>query len=304
MRFVIISPVRNEEHHIGRTLRSMAAQTYPPVKWVIVDDGSNDRTAEIVSKHIPHLPYLSFIRRTDRGVRLPGQGVVEAFYDGLRSVGDTPCEVIAKMDGDVEFAPDTLERIVHAFRNNPRLGITGGILLEPDGRAGFKPRVVPHDTVGGPFKFYRRECFEQIGGLIPRAGWDGADIIKAAMHGWETGEISHLRVRHLKATGMTKGEGLRRSCMKYGDISYYFGGHLWYFLLRVILRSLHMRNPLFGAYMVAGYVRAMRHVKQRESPEFSEFLKRRQIHRTIAWLRRPLGKGKPFQVGSPAKVEP
>ncbi|MBD3241084.1 MAG: glycosyltransferase [Chitinivibrionales bacterium] len=304
MRFVIITPVRNEEHYIGMTISSMAAQTCRPDKWVIVDDGSTDRTVGIVSEQMPHLPYLHLIRRSDRGSRMPGQGVVEAFYEGLRAIGDTPYDVVGKMDGDIEFAPDVLEKLMHAFRHNPRLGITGGIIHEPTGRNVFKPRLVPHDTVGGPFKFYRKECFEQIGGLIPRAGWDGADIIRAAMYGWQTGEQSDVRIRHLKPTGMTGGEGLRRSCMKYGDTAYYFGGYLWYFLLRVLLRSLHLCNPLFGFYMVAGYVRSMIVVRERETQEFRAFLRKRQIHRTFAWIRRTVNRSKPIHVGAPAKVGP
>ena len=50
MNYVLITPAHNEEKFITKTLDSMVAQTLLPERWVIVDDGSTDRTAEIVGK--------------------------------------------------------------------------------------------------------------------------------------------------------------------------------------------------------------------------------------------------------------
>ena len=44
MKYVVISPVKDEERHVEHTLRSMAQQTVKPVRWIIVDDGSRDQT--------------------------------------------------------------------------------------------------------------------------------------------------------------------------------------------------------------------------------------------------------------------
>ena len=46
--YVLMTPARNEAQNIRRVLETVAAQTVHPVRWVIVDDGSTDRTAEIV----------------------------------------------------------------------------------------------------------------------------------------------------------------------------------------------------------------------------------------------------------------
>jgi len=48
MKYVLISPARNEQAFIEKTLASVCAQTVLPERWVIVDDGSTDRTPEIV----------------------------------------------------------------------------------------------------------------------------------------------------------------------------------------------------------------------------------------------------------------
>ena len=50
--YVLITPARNEEAFIEKTIESVIHQTVLPVKWVIVDDGSTDRTAEIVCRYL------------------------------------------------------------------------------------------------------------------------------------------------------------------------------------------------------------------------------------------------------------
>lgn len=46
LAYALVTPARNEEALIEKTIESMVQQTVPPVKWVIVDDGSVDTTAE------------------------------------------------------------------------------------------------------------------------------------------------------------------------------------------------------------------------------------------------------------------
>ena len=108
-----------------------------------------------------------------------------------------------------------LEQICAAFTRNPRLGVAGGVLYERSG-GGLPPKraFASDGYVQGPVKFYRRECFDQIGGLIRRAGWDGVDIVKARMSGWETAEIESLRILHLKPMGTAKGEGMAKASGK------------------------------------------------------------------------------------------
>ena len=52
MKYILITPARNEEKFIEGTIRSVVAQTLLPEQWVIVDDGSTDRTAEIVESYV------------------------------------------------------------------------------------------------------------------------------------------------------------------------------------------------------------------------------------------------------------
>lgn len=278
MKIVIITPIRNEEEYIKTTLESMISQTLLPVKWIIVNDGSTDNTEKIIKNYLQKSPFIEYKRLSNRGYRKPAKGVIEAFYEGLKIAKNINYDIIAKLDGDLKFSPDTLEKICKAFQADPKLGITGGLRYERIKNNGpYKKVLVPKGFVGGPYKFYRKGCFKEINGLILRAGWDGVDTIKANMKGWRTGELDSIKFIHLKPTGSAKGEGLSKACEKYGNVSYYMGGYFWYFLVRVISRSLERTNPKIGFYMLKGYIKSLLNKEKRESTEFRKYLKKVQI---------------------------
>jgi glycosyltransferase involved in cell wall biosynthesis len=269
MKFIIITPTRNEEKYIEETLSSMLSQTLHPLKWIIVDDGSTDKTSDIIKRYMKKADFIEYLYRENRGFRKPGQGVVEAFYEGYSSIKDFNYDVISKLDADLKLPPETLEIIAKSFQSDVTLGITGGTRFERSGKhKDFRKVLVPKGFVGGPNKFYRKQCFEDIQGLIPRAGWDGVDTIKANMKGWKTGELDSIKILHLKPTGTAKGEGLARACEKYGDVSYYMGGYFWYFLVRMVGRSRKNMNPRIGFYMMKGYLNSLLHREKRQSESF------------------------------------
>src|ERR1019366_2123864 len=85
-RYVVVSPVRDEEQYIEKTIYSIIGQTIQPIEWIIVDDGSRDDTARIIDAIAKGFPWIKAVHRTDRGLRVPGTGVMEAFYDGYQSL--------------------------------------------------------------------------------------------------------------------------------------------------------------------------------------------------------------------------
>lgn len=285
MKFVIITPVRNEEQYILITIKCMLEQTLKPVEWIIVNDGSTDNTKKIIKRYSQKYPFIRLVSLKNRGYRKPGTGVIEAFYEGLKLIKNKNYDIIAKFDGDLKFKSDMLQKISNAFIKDDKLGITGGVRYERKNiNSHFEKVLVPKGFVGGPYKFYRKKCFEEICGLISRAGWDGVDTIKAQMKGWKTGEIESIKIIHLKTTGSAKGEGLRKANMKYGDVSYYMGGFFWYFLFRIAARSFENKNAKIGYYMLKGYYESKRNHLSRENIQFRQFLKRAQINNCLFWI--------------------
>ena len=63
MTYVLITPAHNEAAFIEKTLDSVIAQTRLPERWIIVDDGSMDHTAEIVEEYAKRYPWIELVRR-------------------------------------------------------------------------------------------------------------------------------------------------------------------------------------------------------------------------------------------------
>ena len=59
----IIAPCFNGEHYIGRFLDSILAQTYPNIELILINDGSKDKTEEIIMSYKPQLEQKGIIRR-------------------------------------------------------------------------------------------------------------------------------------------------------------------------------------------------------------------------------------------------
>ena len=85
--YVIITPARNEAKFIEKTLQSVIHQTVLPLKWVIVNDGSVDNTADLVRSHLADNPWMELLDLPVRKER-HFAAKVYAFNAGLERVKD------------------------------------------------------------------------------------------------------------------------------------------------------------------------------------------------------------------------
>ena len=204
------------------TIEAVSAQTVRPTEWVIVNDGSTDRTGEIIDRYAAKFPWIRAVHRANRGFRKSGGGVVEAFYEGYKTLQSEDWEFLVKLDGDLTFTPDYFEKCFAHFNSDPKLGIGGGEIYH-DFAAGLKLEAQPRFHVRGATKIYKRECWEAIGGLWEAPGWDTIDEVKANMLGWTTRSFEELRLVHHRLTGAA--EGLVRDRVKHGVACYVSGYH-------------------------------------------------------------------------------
>src|SRR4030095_10209556 len=105
MKYVLITPARNEERFIEKTVASVVAQTMLPERWVIVNDGSTDPTAEIVQGYAKQFRWIELIQRPQRQDR-SFAGKAHAFNAGFEEVRSLPFEVIGNLDADISFECD------------------------------------------------------------------------------------------------------------------------------------------------------------------------------------------------------
>ncbi len=286
VRYVVITPVRNEERFFPRTIESLVSQTVPPATWVVVDDGSTDQTGAIADRAASQNAWIHVIHRQDRGFREPGTGVVQAFYDGLASAEMESVAFTVKLDGDLVFPPDYFERCFAHFDRDPRLGIGGGLICTgKEGALAIDSVSDPAFHVRGAVKIYRRACWDEIGGLIKAPGWDTVDELKANMLGWTTRTFKELQVHQLKPTGSA--DGTWRNWMKNGRANYVTGYHPLFMLGKCVKRFVEKPFGLAALGLLAGFISGyLEGAPRLDDRDLIRFLRQQQLRKLT--LRRSL----------------
>ncbi len=278
-RYLLVSPCRDEASYLRRTLDSVAAQSVQPAAWVVVDDGSTDETPTILQDYAGRLPYLHVVRRTDRGRRQVGPGVIEAFYAGLETVRMEDFDYLCKLDMDLDLPPRYFELLMQRMENDPRIGTTSGKpwFVVPQGGT-LKPEICGDEMSVGMTKFYRVACFQEIGGFVRQVMWDGIDCHRARMLGWiaESVDREALRFVHLRPQGASQ-KGIWTGRLRAGFGQYFMGTSLLYYLA-VAVYHLPAYPVLIGSTaMLWGYLRSwLKGMPRYEDREFRQFLQRYQ----------------------------
>jgi len=276
-KYVIVSPVRDEEKYLEHTIRSVVDQTVLPTEWIIVNDGSRDRTGKIIDEFAAKYPWIKAVHRNDRGTRVPGTGVMEAFYDGFHSLKSADWDFIIKLDGDVGLEPDYFQRCFERFSEDPKLGICGGMMYTPE-KGGLKLEPNPAFHVRGPIKLYRRGCWSAIGGLMKAPGWDTVDEVQANRLGWRTRSFPDIKVIHYRPTGAEQGPW--RDGVKMGRAAYISGYHPLFMAAKCVKRIFQKPYFIVATAHGYGFVSAyFKRIPQVQDPELIRYIRRQQIRR-------------------------
>jgi len=219
VRFLIIIPAHNEEGNLPFTLNSLQQQSSKDFKVVVVNDGSTDRTAEVVRKYTETDSRFETIS-LQISEHQPGSKVVHAFKNGLHTQTMDEFDVICKFDADIILPENYLSTVETAFVTHPEYGLVGGLLyIEKDGNWVYEGNSNKHH-VRGPMKAYRKECFVQIGGLRETLGWDNIDSILLENLGWKEVVLPELHVKLIKIKGA---DYTIRPADYYGRYFYFLG---------------------------------------------------------------------------------
>ena len=252
MRIYIVIPAYNEAAYISATLDSLIAQTYLPARICIVDDNSTDATPDILRKFTSKHDFIT-TRKTDfEHQHLPGSKVVHAFRYGLDSLDDD-YDIICKFDADLIFPENYLETIVNAFNSNPKLGLAGGFCYIQREEEWVLENLTGPDHIRGALKAYRKECYKEIGGLIPAMGWDTLDEMLALYYNWELKTIPELKVKHLKPTG----HSYHKSSRFHQGKAFYQMRYRWLLtFLATAKLSVRRRSLKYFWHSILGYLKA------------------------------------------------
>lgn len=280
-RFTVISPVRNEADFLPQTVACMVQQSLRPTQWILVNDGSNDNTGNVLTHVAREHGWVTVINRTDRGFRQAGTGVIEAFYDGYSKIADDAWQFLVKFDGDLTFPPDYFEQCLRKFAAEPKLGIGGGTICQQlNGKLEAESKIDPAFHVRGATKIYRRECWVQIGGLIRAPGWDTVDEVKANMLGWTTRTFPDLRLVHHRPAGAAYGTW--SNLIKNGRANYVAGYHPLFMMAKCLRRSFEKPYVVEGCGLLLGFVSGyLNRVPRVDDKRLIKYFRRQQLNRLL-----------------------
>ncbi len=254
MKVLIITPACNEEDYLNELISSIVSQTYLPSEWIIIDDGSIDNTSDIIKKASINFPWIKYLRKEKSGKRSPGKSVMDVFYYGFYKKTLNDYDIVMKLDADLSFPNNYLKNIVSAFQFDKRLGVCGGVCVLNKGDKHILENETNLDHVRGALKSYRRECFEQIGGLVKSMGWDTVDEHHARFKMWNVSVLPELKVVHHRST--YKEYGLVKAAFRNGKMLYSIRMDVILLFLNCIKKIFKSPYFLLSIAMLWGYIYA------------------------------------------------
>jgi len=268
-----------------RTLDSVVAQSLPPTLWVIVDDGSSDDSVAIIHEYMQAHDWIRLVQVPDRGHRAVGPGVIRAFEAGLETVALEDFQYLCKLDLDLDLPPRYFETLVARMSDDARIGTCSGKpYIRRNGKLVSERRG--DEMSVGMTKFYRRTCFEEIGGFVPEVMWDAIDCHKARQLGWRavSWDDPDLNFEHLRPMGSSQ-TSIYTGRRRHGFGQYFMGSDPLYFLATAVFRALEPPYILGGLSMLQGYLGAwIRGERQLGDPELRAFI--RAYQRRALWVGR------------------
>lgn len=303
LRYVLVTPARNEEAFLESTIHAMLAQTVRPARWVIVSDGSTDRTDDIARRYAAGHPWIELLRMPTRRDR-QFAAKARCFNTAYERLAREKFDLVGNVDADITFPPDYFEYLLGRFGERPLLGVAGTPFVEDDEHAQshrYGHRFANPEHVSGACQLFRRDCFEAVGGYVPIKGGaiDWVAVTTARMLGWETRTFTGRVCFHHRPIGTGN---LPRWLVPfhYGRKAYYVGGHPAWALLR---GCFHMKDApwvLGGLLFHLGFAwAAVTRTPRVVSRELMAFHRREQMTRLRSFFARPASPAAPLGEEAP-----
>ena len=288
-KLLVITPARDEAANLPRVIDAMAGQNRPPDRWIVVDDGSTDGTAELLEARARDVAFLRVVRAPAFAPaardRLAVAAEARAFNWALgAAAADERWDLVGKLDADMVLAPEHYARLLEAFAGDPRLGIAGCYFAQAERDGVVRLQGMPEYHVNGALKTYRADCLAAIGGMPERLGWDTLDEIQARRLGWTTRSLRDVQALHLRPSGSAG--GVLRGRARHGECAWLVN-YPPSVVLAATVRLLAADPPvLSGLAYAAGWTRAaVRRRGRVDDGELLAFARAEQRRRVRAAIR-------------------
>jgi len=211
-RVSVIIPAFNEESSIGLVLQDLPQETLHQI--IVVDNASNDATAEVAKKHGAAV------------VEEKRRGYGSACLKGMACL-DHP-DIVVFLDGDFSDYPEEISQLIDPIACGKKDFVLGSRMIFPESRAALLPQARYGNRLAvflmrlffgyrftdlGPFRAIRYQSLLNIGMQDTNFGWTVEMQIKAVRHGLRIAEIA---VHYRERVGVSKITGTVSGTLKAG----------------------------------------------------------------------------------------
>jgi len=191
----VLIPAHNEETVIVQTVTSVLLSDLPDLRIIVVDDGSTDKTGELLDTNFSHEPRVRIIHQVNRGKA--------AALNAAMSLADT--EIVVTIDADTEIETDAISKLIRHF-SDPKLGaVAGNVKVGNRSRWLTRWQALEYITsqnmekrafhllncitvVPGALGAWRKKAIEAAGGITADTVAEDADLTIAIRRlGWRVG---------------------------------------------------------------------------------------------------------------------
>jgi len=275
----LITPVKNEENYLPNLVQNVINQTHLPKVWVIIDDGSNDKTPEILNKLTRRYDWIHsyrFREKNKRNFRKHFAKVIRnGFEKSLKLCDDV--KYLAKVDADARFHDDTFRKLIKKMDGNKKLAIASprfmtlkksvnveclknpkiilnnkNILIKSDKKRESEPTDV--------LRIYRKEFLEEINGFPITDASSEIVNAKAVMGGYDVSFIDDVWCYLTREIGTTLDSDYKRG--KLHGYRFYIKHYHPLMLSARLVWSLY-ENPFRFMGEVVGYLESFINQKER-----------------------------------------
>lgn len=263
-QYILVTPAKDEGENLPNLIRSVVEQTIKPVLWVIVDDGSTDNSSLIIEDATNSYGWIKSIRlkESPRDLTVHVAYVIKTGLDFAIAY----CKehrilynYIGFLDADmIILDKDFFKKILAEFEKDLILGIaSGSIQVIDNGKV--KEERRREDTASGGEMICRKECFEDIGGLLLSHAWETALCIKAKLRGWEIKRFQDIKIIQTRRT--SSAEGLWKGFVIKGKSEHYLNYNPFIVVVKG-LKYCFTRPHYAGLAYLYGYFKALLHRKE------------------------------------------
>lgn len=236
--YILVTPCKNEQESLPKLTDSVINQTIRPKLWVIVDDGSIDKTPNLLKEITIKYSWIKTLRLNETPRDL-GIHVAHVYQQGFDyaiqycTSHNINYTYIGVVDADIILNINYFEALIHEFEKNSKLGICSGHIGNiVNGEVLWSE--FRSDLPSGGARLWRKECFEETGGYLLTCSPDSVSNIKAKIRDWETKQYKDVTAISTRPYASAEGQWI--GYKKLGSNSYFVG----YIPLHIVLKGMNL----------------------------------------------------------------